>query len=299
MKNIVVRLRGGLGNQLFIVGYALALKARAHEAVKIYSDIREYQYYKARNYELDNLIVSDYLIQYEPTEDESRRKYEFLMEIFHLRAKLLNKIPKRQGEKNGLEYKLGFIYNTSPVELEEFNIDTIYLYGYFVDVKPLLEYRELLCDLFELRNTEAASRYREDIRSAGHSVAISMRLGDDYVKNHWPICTTAYYKAALNILRRPETKVFVFADEMDKAKALFSNDGFVFVDNCSPAEQLSLMKMCDDFIISNSTFSWWGAFLGHREDRVVCCPEVWHKRKTVQGGLYYTNMLVVPNSQFE
>lgn len=294
MKNIVVRMRGGLGNQLFIVAYALYLQT-LFEKSNLICDTREYLYYKVREYELDKMKVGELLNEYIPENDRHNFKYEFFMKILHLRMYVIKKMHLPFIEKSTWEEKFQIIYNTSDIDITKFKSNYLYLYGYFVNVKPLLKIRNKLCAYFEVKNvSDTMKRYLDMINNSEHSVAISMRFGQDYVDNKWPICSKEYYEAGIDALSGHNTTIFVFADEIDKAKEYFKDRNDVyFIEDCSPTEQMSIMKECDDYIISNSTFSWWGAFLGKNDNRVIYAPDIWHDKKTKDSNFYYDNIQVI------
>ena len=67
-----------------------------------------------------------------------------------------------------------------------------------------------------------------------------------------------------------------YLDDIKKVKEEFDfNDNEIFIEGCSALESLELLKMCDDFIISNSSFAWWGAYLSQNLHKTVIMPENW------------------------
>lgn len=298
MRKIITRVRGGLGNQLFIISYALYLKSVMNES-EIYVDIREYKTYKIRNYELDKLVLSESLKEYIPSNDKQRMYYSIWMNLLHIRMYVLSRLKLPFVNNKKVELFTGVFYNTSLFEIDEIKHNKIYVYGYFVDVKPLLPIRNSLVELFEIKaRTDTYNRYLSEIDKSVHTIAISMRFGKDYLQNHWPICGKEYYSKALGKIERDSSVLFVFSDVIERAKELFvEKNNVVFVEKCDPTQQLSLMMKCDDYIISNSTFSWWGAFLGHKENRVICAPKMWHNKETIHSRFYYENMVIIESEK--
>ena len=68
-----------------------------------------------------------------------------------------------------------------------------------------------------------------------------------------------------------------FSDDTEwcKQQELFSGDRFLVSESGNPYVDLCLMSMCSDFIIANSTFSWWGAWLSANKDKKVIAPKKW------------------------
>ena len=83
-----------------------------------------------------------------------------------------------------------------------------------------------------------------------------------------------YYEEALNQFDS-DRQVIIFSDDTDwcKAQPLFEGDRFLVCEGGGPYTDLYMMSTCDDFIIANSTFSWWGAWLSDSEQ--VIAPSGW------------------------
>lgn len=116
-------------------------------------------------------------------------------------------------------------------------------------------------------------------------IALHVRRGD-YVKYSelHPPCSIEYYEKALKHFGAHRT-VIVFSDEPDWCyqQELFSDNRFIISQNKDNRMDLCLMSLCDDFIIANSTFSWWGAWLSENKNKKVIAPNQWfgigHTRK--------------------
>ncbi|WP_296879257.1 alpha-1,2-fucosyltransferase [Thomasclavelia sp.] len=294
MKKIIVRMRGGLGNQLFIISYALYLQMNSND-VELICDLSEYETYKTRKFELSQMKVISRFTVMNSIETKRMHKYKIFMKILHLRIFILNKINIYINCSKWIENLTGVIYGTKQNSVTNFRYKKIYMYGYFVDVKPILEIRDKLITLLSLNNEENIQEYTKIIENSKHNIAISIRLGDDYVNCGWPICSKDYYDRALSKLKKDGSKIFIFSDDIKKAKTMFFGKEYHIVENTSPCEQIVLMSLCDDFIISNSTFSWWGAFLGKNNNRKIYAPEFWHTRKTIDSMFFFENMILIPN----
>jgi len=113
------------------------------------------------------------------------------------------------------------------------------------------------------------------IKQFTNPIALHIRRGDFIWnnKNHPPL-NLDYYKSALELFDS-DREVIIFSDDIEwcKEQELFADDRFAVAEGGDQFYDLCLMSMCDDFIIANSTFSWWGAWLGNRGK--VIAPKKW------------------------
>jgi len=103
-------------------------------------------------------------------------------------------------------------------------------------------------------------------------VAIHIRRGD-YLKHPdvYPKMTHEYYLSCINKIPN-RNKILVFSDDIQWCKAQFEGPDYIFV--TAPAyHSMLLMSNCDNVIMANSTFSWWGAYLG--KPKKVFRPQNW------------------------
>lgn len=133
------------------------------------------------------------------------------------------------------------------------------------------------------------------LSSAPTSCFVHVRHGD-YLKEphksfHGNLDMRYYEKAMARIRDRyPDVTFFVFSDDPEWAHQAFDSSRWSIVDmwrydlysrceivdHSSAYEGLFLMKLCDHAIIANSSYSWWGAWLGdERQDRMVIAPQKW------------------------
>ncbi len=121
--------------------------------------------------------------------------------------------------------------------------------------------------------------------SLDNAVAVHIRGGDYLTEgglaSYGGICTANYYREAITMVSKAlaSPRFFVFTNDRSYAGRLlegFEAD-FVFFEagEPDPGFDLYLMSRCRRAIISNSTFAWWGAFLGGAE-KLVICPDKWN-----------------------
>ena len=117
----------------------------------------------------------------------------------------------------------------------------------------------------------------EMIRSIDNPIALHIRRGDYVInsENHFNL-PLEYYEAALKHFN-DDRNVIVFSDDSKwcHEQPLFSDDRFIISDNDDNRVDLCLMSLCKDFIIANSTYSWWGAWLSSNKSKKVIAPVQW------------------------
>jgi hypothetical protein len=104
------------------------------------------------------------------------------------------------------------------------------------------------------------------------------------VANFYGTSDIAYYRSAIRELAATygRLRIFVFSDDIGWAQqnaGVFEAAGCSvnLIDDDDPLRSFYLMRLCKHFIIANSTFSWWAAWLGHCPMKTVCAPPVWNR----------------------
>lgn len=150
---------------------------------------------------------------------------------------------------------------------------------------------------------EAAVPTAQAIAESPCPVALHWRCGD-YRKPEnaaLQVCGPRYYADACRAVREalPEAQLFVFSDEPAYVQAHLDTAGLpaVFVQGNWPAAwDLDLMARCRHFILSNSTFSWWGQYLAEPEGRRVFAPDRWYANGK-RSALYAPDWTLLPTRQ--
>ena len=114
---------------------------------------------------------------------------------------------------------------------------------------------------------------------------LHIRLGDYLNENSFGVPGVEYFKSSLDFVdahskNKSDEKLMIFSDSPDLVPDYLDTDtlnrGVVFKSKeFGPAQTLFLMSKANNFIISNSTFSWWAAFLSKEIDAVVVSPNPW------------------------
>ncbi len=136
-------------------------------------------------------------------------------------------------------------------------------------------------------------------------VIIHFRFGDYLEEELFGIPSIKYYESAVEAINSFSTTnrhFWVFSDEIEKARESINLLGIESVryfnsDQFSPSETLEVMRFGSDFIIANSTFSWWAAFLRYNRGGRVISPTPWFKRMSGPNDLVPESWIQLP-SQF-
>ena len=105
--------------------------------------------------------------------------------------------------------------------------------------------------------------------------SIHIRRGDFLkFKLQYPLISDYFYETAMAHFDK-DTVFVVFSDDINYCKSKFRGDKFVFIENEKDIVDMFLMSMCDNHIISNSTFSWWGAWLNQKDSKKIIAPKQW------------------------
>ncbi len=272
--SIVIGLKGGLGNQMFQYSAGLSL-------AKINST---------------DLLIDTSWFNSVANEDTSR-KYE--LDCFEIHEKMVDKKDiKIISESNKVRSILNRLGNdNSYTEHKESSTrydnkfrnlrGNIYMDGYFQSEMYFRDIRSDLIRNFSFKD-ELSLKNKNIIKNIQNtnSVSIHVRRGD-YVSNKnannfHGVQVLDYYKKAISILEHKikKPKYFIFSDDIDWCKKnLPISKSIFFVENRKGSEDLRIMIECKHNIIANSSFSWWGAWLGNEKNKIVIAPINWFKLK--------------------
>jgi hypothetical protein len=158
-----------------------------------------------------------------------------------------------------------------------------YLIGYFQDAR-YASYARACIESISLASPSAFFQSELQEIMNVKPIIIHGRLGDYSSEEKFGIPSTEYFSKAIDFLGSGDEnrKIWIFSNQPELAVTLLpdlSTKNFKIVksDQLSTGETLELMKYGSDYIISNSTFSWWGAFLRKDQSARVIAPQPWFK----------------------
>jgi len=265
---IIVRIIGGLGNQLF--QYAMARSISEKLGIEFKLDISGFENYKLHNgYRLNQFNIIENIAT-----NEEIKKFRGYEGIFR---RILNKL--------GLDIKRPESYYQEKFYMrynEGVFSDNFYFDGYWQNCRYFEDIREILLKELTPKNiSNQAKLYLKTIDE--NSVSIHIRRGD-YLKlqNIYNILSVDYYQEAIKILNKTHKHLnfFVFSDDIEWCKNNLNIEA-TYIEKTTDIDDVFLMSKMGFNIISNSTFSWWGAWL-NENNKIVITPKKWFNKKERQ-----------------
>ncbi|QTL97698.1 alpha-1,2-fucosyltransferase [Iocasia frigidifontis] len=258
----IVRITGGLGNQMFQYAFYLSLKERFTD-VKL--DITPY-------------ILSKFHYGYE------------LSKVFGIKADLaINEEIDYLINNSDSKLSTIFIERQFNFDKEVFEIkgDVLY-YGYwqtekyFKSIDGIIKKEFVFKRPLDNKNIEIVDQINEV-----NSVSLHIRRGDYVsIKNVARICTLEYYQKAVKLIKEKINKpvFYICSDEIEWVKEnIRLEENTVFVDwnkGEDSYKDMQLMSLCKHNILANSSFSWWAAWLNNNKNKMVIAPSRWFNDET-------------------
>jgi hypothetical protein len=263
-------LRGGLGNQLFQI-FATISYALKHKKPFAFSN--QFQLYTDR-FTYWHTFLSQLA--------------KFTKEIKYGHKINENTILINNNTTFAIINEIDFTYN----ELPNIDDDNVFLLGYFQSYKYFLENYKIITRLILLDNQQKQIKTKYCNFNYDNTVSLHFRVGD-YIQHqeHYVIMSFDYFNNALAHLCNTTTvkTVLIFCEKsdmpaiegiVDKLKQSYPHLVFQYIDFIiCDWEQLLIMSCCQYNIITNSSYSWWGAYFNSNPEKIVCYPDEWFGQK--------------------
>lgn len=272
---VIVRLMGGLGNQMFQYATGRAVAHRNRTQLKL--DVSALERDAARSYTLHHFNI----VKSIATSDEVGR---------FTKRDLWGRISRRVERYLRPPYRRPVFTQ----RFDHFDPDilrlrgSVYLTGYWQSEKYFKDIEQIIRQDFTLRHAPNAENQRlARIIANTNSVSLHIRRGD-YVSNprfsrKFGVCSLEYYQSAAAKMAEKvqDPHFFVFSDDIpwarDNLRLQYPVTFVAHNDADKDYEDLRLMSLCRHHIIANSSFSWWGAWLCTRPGKIVMAPKRWFK----------------------
>ena len=262
-KFLNISIKGGIGNQLFQFVTAYSLSRKLNMDFNI--DVAGYKNNNHRQFKLLSFLKI------------KRNIIKSKIFFFGKFEKVYQKI-----FFSNFKEKNPFYYDSAINNLD--NRKNINLLGFFQSEKYFYMDRNQIIKLFNFNKKKSFKIIElESAILKSQSLAIHVRGGDyvDFEKENpgYGSLSRLYYKKAMKIITKNlrNFDIYIFTDD----KSYFYKNNFLNTNNCtvvdsgSDINDLYLFSLCKNFIISNSTYSWWGAFLSMRKNKIIIAPKKW------------------------
>ena len=276
---ITVKLMGGLGNQMF--QYALAKNLAIKNKTEVIFDLTFLNHrlpgtkYVFRNYDLG--IFKN--IRNQTTLLSKLSKY--LRNTAYIMQTLINKIGSKIIKNYYITERKQYEFDPSIMKSDK----NCYLSGYWQNEKYFKDIsNEIKEDFskFSYPLSEKSAKLLKEIHKE-NSVCVNFRRTDYLTINTFMGDIDAnYYNNAIKLMSEKIGKphLFIFSDDIEWCKNNFKSEfTTTFVDHSYAGKKFSdyfqLMMNCKNFIIPNSTFAWWAAWLSSDKNKVIIAPKTW------------------------
>jgi hypothetical protein len=273
---IIVKLMGGMGNQMFQYAFARSLSLKTNTEFKMDLSFLKRRdlggTFTYRDFDLDIFNISENLIKESPTDN-------------------LQTISEKM-----------FSYSQETVDAIKQSIGNgLYLDGYWQSYKYFEEFNARIKKDFlfknSIKNNEDTNvkNMINDIMTS-NSVMLNIRRTDYLNNNYHGVMGTEYINEASKIIESKidNPKYFVFSDDIGWCKENLKLDNMIIVDHKYKGDKfdlyLQLMNSCKHFIIPNSSFAWWSAWLSDNKNKIVISPKSWFTDSNIN-----TNDLIPSN----
>lgn len=272
---------GGLGNQMFQFSCGRALSLRFEQEFYVAQDL--FQKYPLHNgYELqDAFDLKTKIVSKKNLKDLLGWQAPTLMRKFLGRRKMDWAVNKNWINEPQHSYWNGINNLNFP----------IYLHGYWQSEKYFNDITDVIRNDFSFATTlsDLDLEVLEKIK-IHTAVSVHVRRGDYTIGKNTKVFAQTdieYYHRAINFLSRQNSnlKFFIFSDDPDwvKQNLIIDSELIEIVSHNlgkNSANDMRLMSNCEHHIISNSSFSWWGAWLNPSSRKIVIAPKKWFLNDT-------------------
>jgi len=259
----IVKIMGGLGNQMFQYAFAKVIGADALD-ISWFEESKNNPNITPREYELNVFQCNPNILN--PVQSR-KLKNNKLLKLFGIKTglKIISEDPENIYNPKILAQKSGLFV------------------GYFQCARYYDNFREVLLHDFVLRaEPNAKNKSVLDLIANTTSVSLHVRRGD-YVNlpDVFNLCNLEYYKSAIDLIATHVEKphFFIFSDDPAWVRENLETDfPYTVVDfnhGRDSVWDMVLMKNCKHNIIANSSFSWWGAWLNENPDKIIIAPKQW------------------------
>lgn len=274
---VIIRIKGGLGNQLFQYAAGYAMAQRLNQPLAL--DISFFSKQSLRGYKLTHLNI----------ENQDVYQYQGIRLISLINNRCINKLLRSFNiQKIPIGMNKIYLLETKPNIVKMFftvNSEDIYLDGYWQSEEYFKQFRNSFLHQFKpvYEMNYQTKKIMTQIQNT-NSVAVHVRRGDmlklknDFNPGHYVLDNKYYDEAMTYVEQRVDNPVYYwFSDDINWVKEQYGkNENFQYVSlqtSNADIDELMLMRSCKHIIAANSTFSWWAAWLNENKNAIKIIPK--------------------------
>jgi len=286
-KNLIIRISNGLGNQLFMYASAYAMSKELSRKLLIDN---ESSFYSNKN--ISVYLLNNFNITSEIASDNKKFKslFGYLKRKFLLKTDLFRKNKSFYIEKKNIDK----ITNYNDDFKNKFFDNNMYVEGYFESEKYFLNYKRSLSNEFKLKNPDIYKNnlYFDNI-SKSNSVALCIRQNrfiegtnnnnEVNRKKSWnyTLEQIEYINKSVQIIKSKigNPKFFLWSNDFQNLESNFFNFDYqsINLNNVNDSIDktilgLYLLTNCKHYVVTGSSFNWWGAWLSANQNKIIIRP---------------------------
>ncbi len=280
---IYLVMAGRLGNQLF--QYAMARKIQLETGQKIAIDFTAVE--NVKNPEWKNYLIDFNVSEYQVV---SKQDYYPIQRFIYRMLKTLR--PKDRRKHYMFDVwcarnlsRFGILYCESDylaVHFKKIKSKNVIIRGWFESAKYFKDIGDILKNEF-IPNQELSynSKILAEKLQNNVVICVTIRRGNftsNALKDKFLVCGSEYYYQGVRYIheRYTDAIIYVCSDDIEWCKKELQFKQNTIYEKENPVwEKLYLMTLCNHFVISNSTFSWWAQYLSAAPNKIVVAPYRW------------------------
>jgi len=284
MDSIIVKVSNGLGNQMFQYGIARHLSLINDCSIKF-----DYSQYDDNNE--DSLGLELNLNRFNIVGEIATR--EEVDSLAQEKKRINNRIFRALATRYRIHIGKYFFHKKTYIEdIWNGNLNVlkakppVYLNGGWYKEKYINGIRNVLKEELTLKNELRNSYFSgllKNINESNNSVGIHFRRNYAlWPESIWAVLDLEYFYKGIDYLNKEigNLDLFVFADDINWVKENFKPKQKITIversEHLTDAHDWELLKNCKHQIISNSTFSWWAAYLNSNSNKIIVAPRIWY-----------------------
>jgi len=286
-KNLIIRISNGLGNQLFMYASAYAISKELSRKLLIDN---ESSFYSNKN--ISDYLLNNFNITSEIASDNKKFKslYGYLKRKFLLKTDLFRRNKFFYIEKKNIDK----ITNYNDDFKNKFFDNNMYVEGYFESEKYFLNYKRSLSNEFKFKNPDIYKNnlYFDNI-SKSNSVALCIRqnrfiegIGNNNEVNkkkswNYTLEQIEYINKSVQIIKSKisNAKFFLWSNDFQNLESNFFNFDYQSINLNNVNDNIDktilglyLLTNCKHYVVTGSSFNWWGAWLSANQNKIIIRP---------------------------